>query len=342
MIGYVTPKPPSGYDAPTAIFNGTIATAAEMLGPDTHATQRMHELQQTLPSADASLLLWEAAGAQRWIKSGRVALFPTEEIVFGCKHTDALKSVTGRDVLTTYPSFFVTIPRSERWTNCSGSTLSHIIVNLYDGQTDIAARFGTHQHLMRMPNDRHILINGFWTDRGCQSVSVPLRDEESLADAFADVAADGPLDPMFKPPTLETSVDDEQIGWAMTEAVANMLLLMQAYPEYITQETVKCRAPGEKKAKGKATRLWLASPTHLRQQVNADPRRRGSGDTPETNRRPHLRRGHWRRQQHGAAWEIDHPDVSVVIMPGGEHAHMVRIAPCWIEKNQDKKEDIND
>jgi hypothetical protein len=339
MKNYVAPKPPTGYDMPPFRFTESVKVSAEMLGPDTLITRQMLQTVKAMPHTDYTLMMWELAGVQRWIKYGMPNLFPSDEIVWGCQNTEALTSVTGRDLKTTYPSVMIHIPRRHRWQNGSGHGVSHLIVNVYDGIDEIISKFGDSEALsIKMPDsDRYLMINAFWDDLGCQSLSVPLYDDVSIRSAFEDVAKDGPMVSAFQTPQLMEYVeDDERIGWDMAEAVVNMMLIMQSYPEYITKTKVKTRMPGAKKAKGQTDRIMLGKPSNLRQQVAADP---GTGASENSNgsekhRRPHLRSGHWRRQRHRADWELANPDVGIVVMPDGGHAHMVHIEPLWIDPSQ--------
>ena len=238
-------KPPAGYDPPPKRFNESLTTALALLGPTTPITQKIVDFAQSLPKTDYCLLLWEILGMQRWSQFGMPSLYASDEIVWACKNTEAMKTVTGNDIKTTLPSVMINIPRSQQWQNRAGCRVSHIILNVYDDNQKITARLGGVEESLVMPDVRYLMLNCYWTDLGCQSITVPLKADVSVKESFDAVAAKGPLVPVFQTPQMmELAEDDEAIGWQIAECVTNMMLIMQSYPKYITKSQVKTRMPG--------------------------------------------------------------------------------------------------
>lgn len=330
-------KQPQGYDTPPNRFGESLQVATHLLGPTTPTTKRIVDVAQSLPKTDYCLLLWEIIGMQRWSQFGMPSLYASDDIVWACKNTEAMNTVTGNDIKTTFPSVLINIPRSQQWKNRGGCRVSHIILNVYDDNQNITARLGGVEESIVMPDVRYLMLNCFWTDFGCQSITVPLKADVSVKESFDAVAAGDPLVSAFQTPQMvELAEDDEVIGWQIAECVTNMMLVMQSYPKYITKSQVKTRLPGQRKAKAKTTRVILGKPSDLRQEVEHDPRKPESENSKgsENHRRPHLRSGHWRRQRHRDDWELANPDVGIVVMPDGGHAHMAHIEPLWIEPSQ--------
>jgi len=288
---------------------------------------------------DRTLAFWEIAGIQRWIKSGQRVFYATPEITEACKNTDAMTSVTGEDIRISHPSFMLVVPESHGWTNIDGDKVSHIVVNVMEEESMVARFGGEYISKMGMPSRKYVLLSLFWNNYAIQNCCLPLEEDGAtigeLFHKYSNEHIGSSLDVFL---SEEVKKSDTEIGFKIADFVANVLLVMQSYPEYI--QTVETRARGldTKKLKKTIKISTIATTSNLRQQVSHVPPSNAEGTRSGKNIKTHMRRGHWRRQRHSLKWEVDNPDVRVVIMPDGGHAHMRWIRPLIIQGKEETKE----
>jgi len=345
----ILPTQPKGYPELNLALSHAGADYERMLHRPTNHGIVQHHLRKLneLPHGERQLAVWQIASCQRWLKNGLRTVYPTTEIVNACKHTDAMKGVYGADIRTTLPSFLLVMPSGTEWKNSSGSTVSHIIVNLMEDEK-IVAKFATSNAdiSLEMPSKRYLVLSIYWDDFGVQNMSVPM-DEDGL-----------PIGKLLKRYTgkdhhipahsdfllsEEERQSDSDCGYQIGDFIANVLLIMQSYPEYVTSKEKKMRGLDTKKRNRKIKVSTIATPSNLRQTVEFNPSKHKEykgGSAPD--RKTHIRRGHWRRQRHKLQWEVDHPEIHAVIMPDGGHAHMKWIRPLVIRCNEDEDKETKE
>jgi hypothetical protein len=334
------PPPPKGFPkVPSRLaFGGAEFERMMLRDRESLFTQFTYQEFTALPEGDQILTHWEIAGVQRWLQHGKRVFYPTVEITQACKNTDALKTVTGRDVLVSHPSFLMVVPEGEEWDNGRGSTVTSVVVNIMENEPIDILFAKECRTAMHMPNARFLTLSIYWSDDGVQSMCIPLVDDCLIADSFSKYSKehiDSVSDDFIEPEEQEV---DTSVGFEIGNFVMNTLLVMQSYPEYITTVEKRMRRLDEKKVKGRIKISTIATPTNLRQQVPHTPPKIGDPKSSILKRKTHIRRGHWRRQRHKPEWEMDNPDKLVVIMPDGGHAHMVWIQPLLIQSQQEDDE----
>jgi len=341
----ILPDPPQGYpELNLALSHSGADYERMMLCPPNHAiTQHNLNTLANLPEGERHLQVWQVANCQKWIKDGKRIIYPTAEIVDACKQTDAMKGVYGNDLKMTLPSFLLVMPEGTEWSNSSGSTTSHIIVNIREDQ-DIVARFASSnaEVSLKMPSKRYITLSNYWDDFGVQNMSCPIDDDDITIGEMLKVYTGEEHHISSRSDKFiseEEKLSDSECGYLISDFVCSVLLIMQSYPEYVTTKEKKMRGLDSKKRNQKVKVTTIATPSNLRQSVEFNPSKNKDpkgGTAPD--RKTHIRRGHWRRQRHKPNWEINNPDVPVVILPDGEHAHMKWIRPLVIRCNGDDDE----
>jgi len=341
MRSLVLPKPPKGYNnipkylaesAPQYEHMWVDKTKGSLFG------EAMLEGFSQSTKHEQMLAHWEIAGVQRWINHGFRAIYPTPEIIEACKHTDVMSSVMGSDIRASIPSFMLVVPKGYEWVNVVGVKASHVVVNIRENE-DIYSRYGKgYEMKMPMPSPRYLTVTIFWEDYCTQSSCVPLEEgEQTLGEIIKKYTVDDEhhivsrIDALL---TEEQQKSDRKVGHAIDEFIANALLIMQSYPEYLTTTTHRARGFNTKKMSRQVKVSILGVPSDLRQKVSLTPSDKKDSDGTRTLK-THMRRGHWRRQRHNIQWEADNPEVSVVIMTDGGNAHMVWIRPVMVEGNKE-------
>jgi hypothetical protein len=333
----VLPKPPKGYDTiPKHLAQAAAHYERMWLQSDEKVASFQRDCFNSLAKGEQLLAHWEISGVQRWILNGFRTIYPTKEILEACINTDVMSTVMGSDIRNSVPSFMLVMPRGSEFTSGVDSEVkaSHIIVNLREDE-DVVTRFGAGiETIMGMPSKRYLTVSIFWEDLASQSSCIPLEEDDlTLGDIINKYVGNtmhhiqSRMDAMI---TEEEAKADRETGYAIDVFIANALLIMQSYPEYLTTATHKARGLDTKKMNRKVKVSMFATPSNLRQKVSMTPsEQKDSNGTRAV--KTHMRKGHWRRQRHNSEWEVDNPEVAIVLMTDGGHAHMVWIRPVMVE-----------
>ena len=342
MRSLVLPKPPKGYNnIPSHLSYAS--TQYEIMLMRTGVVgdksgQLMYDQFKQHTKSEQMLGHWEISGVQRWITHGFRTIYPSSEIMDACKNTEVLTSVMGSDIRVSIPSFMIVIPKGKEWVDTRGAKATHIVVNVREDEPTVTYFGGEITQTMPMPSPRYLTVTLFWDNLMSQSSCIPLEeDNQSLGEIISKYTTGGEHHIASRQDALLTNDDmegDRKIGHDVDEFVANALLIMQSYPEYLSTTVKKARGFNTKKMTRKVKVSMFATPSHLRQTVYSTPKGKKDRDGTRTLK-THMRRGHWRRQRHNIQWEADNPEVSVVIMADGGNAHMVWIRPVMVEGNKE-------
>ena len=274
-----------------------------------------------------NLVMYPAACGQRWMSRGGRICYPDADVVNSAMRSK-LKGVKGTDILNTYPSIMFCYP-----TGIPGLP-THTLINLFDeDESHLSLRHSKAKPgepdytCFRQPHPkakgphRPIYLEHWYEDSNLDTYSVL-----SLGDYDIEQTADQ-MENMWHMDADDAAMDAGEKAFHLT---MNLLLIMQASPQYIVDVETRQRVFGKKKGTTVKSNIRLTRPTRLVQQVPFDPSQpshvRGSGTVS-----PHWRGGFWRRQRHSTAWEVENPDVGVIVMPDGGRAHMVHIEPVWVD-----------
>ena len=338
----VLPRPPKGYPTMPAHLSESAAHYERMWvsgdGDDEYDVAKLqYDCFNQLSKDEKMLAHWEISGVQRWVSQGFRTIYPTPEIVEACKHTDVMSSVMGNDIQISVPSFLLVMPNGCGWVNEFGIKASHVVVNLREEESVITKFCEGVSVEMPMPSPRYLTVTVFWDDFASQSSCIPFEDnEKTLGEIINKYTTNtehhisSRMDALLSEEQME---GDRKVAHDIDVFIANALLIMQSYPEYLTTTTHRARGLDTKKMTRKVKVSMFATPSNLRQKVSYTPKENKKSNGTRTVKM-HMRKGHWRRQRHNSQWEVDNPEVKVVVMPDSGHAHMTWIRPVMVEGNQ--------
>ncbi len=308
-------------------------------------------------SRRAMQLLWHFAPTQRWAQYDCRVMFATPEMA-NALHSTSLKEIgpglLGTDIRFRYPAFMIWWPELDWLTATSErgepARITQTIVSLHEADdmvakaavVDLSEAEDVPEHVLSAftsitynqrtslpvlgtiaPHHptRGLFLQSYWSDGQVSAGSIHL-NEESVAGHVQEYDRFKYID-QGEPGAMSKVTDH------LLRVVLNLLLLMQSHPVYVTEQPVKQRTVGQKKAHG-GTCFVLARPMRARQLVTRRDHVPSDGD-PMYHVRPHEREAHWRMQPHGEQWELEHPDSPVVHDHKGRRCHMIWIHQMWVD-----------
>ena len=355
----ILPRPPKGYGGMPNMVRQAM-TAAILADSDlVHGLHLDAELQSRKTHDGKLLLIWQIANPQRWAECDCRTMFITKELADAMQRTRAHvkeHGLSGSDLHFRLPSFMIWWPTGCDWLDdpVNGIRITHTIVSCYEhGEYPVAYLWsggltmdndtvgtmdlknaGVIGIPMRWPGDaKGLLISSFWNNGEVSSGSLNL--EQPIEEALGKFAGNT----LKSERTLtKDSVDSWKAGTSVMEVVLNLTLLMQSYPEYVTQETMKHRHyDGGREKKTEMRRAYVLGHAFAPQKIVKLQTVQQPGDGTGKHQRPHWREGHWRRQPHGDRWELENDDkleserVSIVTDHKGRRCHMKWIMSLWID-----------
>lgn len=327
-------RPPEGYEAPPVGAVSDVGAYANLLmncgdsGPLSRVITR-------LTDEELAVRLTYIHTIQTWLKQNGPTFFPEQDILEACEHTDVLSSVQGSDIKTVYPVGYISLPKNRGFhSTAQNDDIRHIWFKILEPNEPLSAVIGSSTHDKLFAPGRRLFMQAYWSkSTDIHSFSLPLDEPDmSLEDA---------LDKSSKQLTHgfntsrnnfldEVAIDAKKLGKWMGSLVANLMLIMQSYPKYLDKlPTEKSQRQGFKNASPPLSiRIRRSTPRPVRQTVQGNER----GPVCSTGRTlgNHWRRGHWRRQPHGDQYELENPEVQVIVLADGRHAHMKWIIPIYI------------
>ena len=325
----VLPNPPKGHAQSSKRMHrhlGFSASGMHFDRPDWYARIAAASIDSQTRH-DRNRLVYEVGGQQRWLSRGGRICYPDAEVVDSAARS-RLRGVRGLDILATYPSIMFNFP-----VGIPGLP-THTLVNIFDeSESSVTVRMAkpkpggpepfTQKHPRHPRDHRVIMIENWHEDVSLDTYQCFALDED-------EIDSSGPNSQLREFWHMDASCAAASQGMRDFDMAINLLLIMQSCPEYIVGTEGKSKKFGRKKGTERCSHIRLVRPTRMIQRVPYDPSApshvKGSGSVS-----PHWRGGFWRRQRHSIAWEIDNPDVAVIPMPDGGHAHMVHIEPLWVD-----------
>lgn len=244
----------------------------------------------------------------RWLENNGNTIFVDSRTLQQCLLTDALSTVRSDDLRITLPYLHFVLPSEEG------------IIIKGDEYTECLVCFS---------EDNALDILWFSPDFGCSPIPVVIylngsgllldqfrKTQHENSVAFGQKAKNGLMQ-------LLSKEEYEQLAGL----IASFLLIMQSYPNYLSKIEVSDR---NFTFAGKPKPQSFTMSTGIR-NLRADVVEGSSGTGVEhASPSSHWRRGHWRRQRHGPAYEEENPRSEIIIMPDGGRAHMKWILPVFV------------
>lgn len=338
-LNYWFAKPPEGTPWPTRYMHHTFETCW-LAQHDMSLGDKLHDQTAALPEQTRLLMIWQMSGIQWWLLQNGITVFVEDHIAEACEHTDVLECVTGSDIHEAYPHMMFALSEKSRLTNRRGDDwINYILVNFVSGTHELVAKYGHGTMGVSMPTDckKFVIFNSFWKSGFVSSAAFPLHENKNLKDEIG-VYTQEYIDDEFRTHALnaeglaEEHAETAELGRKVAALVFNCCLLMQSYPEYIqrNRDADNRRLMLRGHPAPTAYRLNDRTAPIKPPPVDESPRPHAATGDDTREIAPHWRRGHWRRQPHSDAWEVEHPDIKVVLFPDGRRAHMVRIPPLFI------------
>jgi hypothetical protein len=336
-------KVPTGY----CEYGSQMRELFGRLHKDAFRPSALGRLIDSLPLGSKELQIKQMANVQNWQRSNGVTVFPSEDLVQKCIHTEALGSISGTDLRESFPTILFTIPKSQALVIGDDSDptknrgrICHLLMSIYDDAEPLTIILnGEAEYAMKMPlGARHLLITAFWDHNFVNSFSVPLTDK-SLLETFDDLRGRYVVDELRSAGMEYSSIEQEHQETQMISEwscslVVNFLLLMQSYPNFIQRADESQQRPHVYRNRPKPVAYSLRCARSLLPpsvvESDSSPESFGQYASPSA----HWRRGHWRRQPHTARWHenavANGTAPSEILLPDGRTAHMVWLEPVFV------------
>lgn len=329
-------KPPTGFSVPPAKGLANVQICAmEMLGT---GGPRLRQIVEKGPVLESSVLMTQMGAVQNWLHRNGPTVFVTQDILSACENTEALGCVTGSDIRTVYPSIFFTLHDTggfARPNGCVRYLWCCIIEN------SIAVWLGGTREDLPAKGRRLLIVAYNTIGEIADDFCLPLDSDRPLRDVidaqrkeYLPLHDPGRIEHANGGTTITVSNDEqaeaERFGLWKCSLVVNLLLLMQSYPQYTRIDAKRSRQSIGHDAETPAFILARSAARPLGQTVNES---RHPESVPDgSSKRPHWRRGHWRRQPHHDQYELENPHVQVLLLSDGRRAHMRWIEPIFVNE----------
>lgn len=334
-------KPPAGYSSPSAGAISDFSYFASVI----HKSPLAPKLIQALSmyhGKDLIIRLTHMFQVQRWLMQNGPTFFVDPDILTACENTDALGCVTGSDIKVVYPCGYFCLPKDRGFVSkITGDSVRHIWFNFVDRDQEVELNINGHRSTPKtegeiplVADSRKILMLAYWEkSKDSSSFNLPLDISDQplikTLEQYRHLISVGPTtDRQLSQSELER--DTEDFGLWVGSLVVNLCLLMQSYPQYLQGLPLQASERQHfKDAVPPQSILIRRSTKHNLQQIVAH---KNAEDIQPSERElsPHWRRGHWRRQPHGDRWELENPEVKIIILEDNRHYHMKWLEPVFI------------
>lgn len=276
---------------------------------------------------------------QTWLTFNGPTFFVNPDIIQACEQTDVLDCVEGSDIKTVYPSGYFCLPDGMGYKSQRGDSIHHIWFRIIEKNEPVMISLCGNRHAPQssqgntpfLADARKLMLLGYWDKSGeSSSFNLPIDTPGmSLLTAIEHYRQKVLLG------TMDQSTDDivreetKAYGlWACSLAI-NLCLLMQSYPRYIEglPRSRSDRQHFKDQPLPQSLIITRSTKANLQQVVvdREDDLHASTGQKRELKRR----RGHWRRQPHGDRFELENPQVGIIVLDDGRHAHMKWLEP-WL------------
>lgn len=327
-------KPPAGFEVPPpAALISVIAETKHFFSSRAGAA-----LEDSLARADPTeqtIRLTYSYVLQNWLKQNGPTIFVAPDILEACEQTDVLDCIQGSDLKVVYPVGYFSLPKGMGFkSRQTGDSIRHIWFAFFESDKPFPVWLnGVPKPILKVPG-RRLFMQAYWEQApDCSSYALPLDMKDvTVKEALLETRGNFTFGKVFRADGSEQGVDmlkseAEDLGLWMGSLCVNLCLIMQSYPQYV-----------DKLSRGNSDRqhftnqslpqsLIITRATQGRlQQVVAE---RDSGPVSKSGQTRELKRrvGHWRRQPHGDRFELENPDVKIIVLDDGRHAHMKWIEP---------------
>lgn len=329
-------KPPEGFAPPSKGAIESFSIYATLMHKSALGEQVMKRILEE-PEPHYSAHMGYIYMAQKWMTENGPTIFMSEQILNACENTEAFKGVEGSDIKTTYPIGYLSLPKGRGFiSKQTGDRLGHIWFTILEKNDKVPFLLNNKvQYLKTQDFGRKLFLQGYWDkSQECSSFSLPLDDSgvslyDTLERARHKLCADNHVSRITSTEVLLEEAKD--LGLWIGSLAINLMLIMQSYPQYLEKLSAKDSARQNFKDKEPPTSIII------RPSKSQPILRTVENETDEFPSEPtgktvgnHWRRGHWRRQPHGEYWELQNPEVQVVILPDKRHAHMRWILPIYV------------
>jgi hypothetical protein len=330
--------PPPEFSPPCQTALAVVSTASFGFYPN-EVSKLDADTLGNLGDYDRSMSMLAYHTLQKWLRENGPTFFVDENVVKASHNTDVLASVEGSDIKTVYPVGYFALPDNAAFVSKqTGGRIKDIWFRLVERDEHQLSLWinGIEQKLARMATHRQLVIQGYWDNNtDCSYFILSLDEPGSLYEVMEATRKKQNFGEGIAHPAniQDLLAETYEYGLWTCSLCLNLCLIMQSYPAYLNklEKVIRQSFQGEP-ATTYRVRLGR-SPVHQLRQVVANGNTNAIGEAGHEIE-AHWRRGHWRRQPHGDRFELEHPEVKILILTDGRHAHMKWIQPILVEKKE--------
>lgn len=324
--------PPPGFDLPPRSAQIALAGDAQhFFSSDLGATYEDSICRSEV--AEQTIRLTYMHTMQSWLMLNGPTFFVSPEICEACQQIDVLDHIEGVDLQTIHKFGYFSIPQGMGFrSNQTGDSIRHIWFAFFDEDKPLQVWLnGVRKFPVQAPG-RRLFMQAYWdTSPDCSSYSLPLDiPGQSIMQSLNETRGDLTFGVISRDIGVDMlKAEAEDLGLWMGSLCANLCLLMQSYPQYISKmSTGKSHRQNFRDKPPPQSIIISRARTAAINPVVVE---RDSHEPVSSGEKRFMRgrRGHWRRQPHGDRFELTYPEVGIITLPDGRRAHMRLIAPWF-------------